>query len=122
MKLSPAQQQEQLIKYNIFPFKYRLFYRFCLFSRKILKGQILAKIHDKLAISHNLHDLRKSSKNILEVPFARSKRGAPRISIVLPKLVNNVLRNIYNHDLSIFKELIFVNINKYFLSFCKTFN
>ena len=107
---------------NLFPLKFRLFYRFCLFSYKILRGKILKNIKAQLEPSNDSYDLRSASRNIFNVPFARSKRGSLRISIFLPKLVNSVLRNVYNLDLKDFKQTILANLTLYFNSFCKAFN
>ena len=120
--LTIEDQQKLLLKFNLFPFKFRLFYRFCLFTHKILNGRILKNIKAQLVSSDDTYDLRTGSRNIFVVPFARSKRGSLRISIFLPKLVNNVFRFMFNLDIKDFKISILSNISTYFNSFCKTFN
>ena len=120
--LSIDEQQKLLTNLNLFPLKFRLFYRFCLFSYKILRGNILKNIKAQLEPSNDLHDLRSASRNIFNVPFARTMRGSLRISIFLPKIVNNVFRHVFNLDLKDFKQSILSNLSSYFNSFCKAFN
>ena len=71
--LDLEEQQKALCKLNLFPFKYRIFYRFCLFSYKILRGKIMKNINSNLVRSDVTYELRENTRNILDVPFARKK-------------------------------------------------
>lgn len=58
--LTVSEQQMQLSLFNLFPFKYRLFYRFSIFSYKIMNGIILKNILTNKFCS-NKHGLRDAS-------------------------------------------------------------
>ena len=87
-----------------------------------LRGNILKDIKAQLQPSNDLHDLRSATRNIFNVPFASTRRGSLRISVFLPKIVNNVFRNAFNLDLKDFKHSILSNLSLYFNSFSKAFN
>ena len=116
----PCEDQQTVLKpLNLLPFKYRLLLRFSLFSHKIMNGEILNDIKAKLTPSVNVCNTRASTRNIFMVPFSRSHCGGKRISIFLPIMVNNVLRNSSNLVLREFKEFILTNISNLFLKFSK---
>jgi len=105
--LTIEQQHSVLAPHRLFPYNYRLFFRFSIFSHKILNGVILKTI--KIDDSEIKYVLRPSSKNILVVPFSRTTRGSKRISIYVPKLVNSVLKFSYSLSLSNFKNHLLSN-------------
>ena len=116
----PCEDQQTVLKpLNLLPFKYRLLLRFSLFSHKIMNGEILNDIKAKLTPSVNVCNTRAGTRNIFMVPFSRSHCGGKRISIFLPIMVNNVLRNSSNLVLREFKEFILTNISNLFLKFSK---
>ena len=94
--LTVESQQELLEPLNLMPFKYRLFYRFSLFSHKILNKHFLLNISDLLKPIVKTYSTREKNTNLFEIPLILSKSGAKRISIVLSMMVNKVLRNSTN--------------------------
>ena len=100
------------------PLKYRYFYRFCIFSYKIINKQILETIHNSLKTNNNLnYGLRESSQSIFLIPFCKSNKNSKRLSIILPKLVNYVLKNSINHLFRDFKSSLFSNLETYYKIF-----
>jgi hypothetical protein len=90
--LTVESQQELLEPLNLMPFKYRLFYRFSLFSHKILNKHFLLNISDLLKPIVKTYSTREKNTNLFEVPLILSNSGAKRISVVLSMMVNKVLR------------------------------
>ena len=71
VKLNRLLIKDQLILLKLFsllPFQYRSFYRFSLFSYKILNRQILFNFSDRLSFKDNIHCTRESARNIY-VPY-----------------------------------------------------
>jgi hypothetical protein len=115
--LTVESQQELLEPLNLIPFKYRLFYRFCLFSHKILNKHFLLNISDLLKLIVKSYSTREKNTNLFEIPLILSNSGAKRISIVLSIMVNNVLRNSTNSSFKDFSEYILSNLHSLFLKF-----
>ena len=86
-----------------------------------MNGFILKNIFANLKFCTNEHGLRETSRNILEVPFVQSTKAAKRISILLPKFINGVIRAASNLNFTDFKKLILQNINIYFTRFLNIF-
>lgn len=82
-----------------------------------MNGVILKNIFTNLKFCTNEHGLRETSRNILEMPIVRSTKSAKRISIILPKFINGVIRTATNLNFTDFKKLILQNINIYFTRF-----
>lgn len=122
INLHDVEQNKQLdiLKpYFLLPFKYRLFFRFCLFSYKILNKQILNNILNSLKLNENPCNLREFGRDIYCVPFSGTNKGNKRISIYLTKLVNKILRNSFNLNLIDFENFLLLNIDSLFLKFEK---
>jgi hypothetical protein len=115
--LTVESQQELLEPLNLMPFKYRLFYRFSLFSHKILNKHFLLNISDLLKPIIKTYCTREKNTNIFEIPLILSNSGAKRISIVLSMMVNKVLRNSTNLSFKDFSEYILSNLHFLFLKF-----
>jgi hypothetical protein len=134
-------QYSLLKKFNLFPYKYRVFYRLSLFMYKIMNGNVLQHIKDRLISSDlteesttNLTRYRKrcilASQNttsfetdacLFVVPKRNTKSGELSISIFLPNFINKILKKSYDFNFSEFKFFILHNIlilySKFELSF-----
>ena len=122
INLRGVENSEHLIilkPYFLLPFKYRLFFRFCLFSYKILNNQILNNILISLKLKENPCNLRDFNRDIYCVPFSGTNKGNKRISIYLTKLVNKVLGNSFKSNLINFKNFLLNNITFLFEKFEK---
>jgi hypothetical protein len=104
------EQLSLLKQYSIMPLKYRYYYRFCIFAYKILNKQILNSFYNSLKLNFNRYGLRDSTKSTYIVPFCKSIKGNKRLSIVLPKLANLVLKNSFNHKFNDFRLSLFANL------------
>ena len=102
---SAVEQIAMLEPYNLLPFYCRMFYRLSLFSYKILRDQILPSIKADLKVSNpNFLNLRQTvDRNIFEVPLCRTIKHSRRLSCLLPKFCNKILRYSYYYKLSDFK-------------------
>jgi hypothetical protein len=114
--LSDSDQYIILKQFNLFPYKYRLFYRFCTFSYKIIKQISLLNIFNKLVHKTYTKSFRLSTLQVYELPTCKTKSGQKRLSYFLPKFVNLILKNAYNLNLIDFQQSILSNIN---ILFCK---
>ena len=112
-----AEQTLVLKDYNLMPFKYRIFFRFSIFSYKIINHFILRNIYDELVLLDNCKNLRDSTRNLYYVPSCRSKMGSKRITVCLPQLINKVIRSSYNLNFFDFKNFILNNVSVLFVKF-----
>ena len=105
------QEQHSFLKsFNLMPFKFRLFYRFSLFTHKILNNHILHNIFSLLTpTSKATHNLRDSSRNIFQESKVATKDGSKRISYILALFVNKVLRHSFNLNSKDFKLFVLEN-------------
>jgi hypothetical protein len=105
------QEQHSFLKsFNLMPFKFRLFYRFSLFTHKILNNHILHNIFSLLTpTSKATHNLRDSSRNIFQESKVSTKDGSKRISYILALFVNKVLRHSFNLNSKDFKLFVLEN-------------
>ena len=92
-------QLKTLEELRIYPFKIRLFYRLNIFCYKIVNKQILINFYNKLVFNDQL-SFRK--RELVHVPFERTKGGPTRLSIFLPNFINNVLKNSFNLNINDF--------------------
>jgi hypothetical protein len=65
--LTVESQQELLEPLNLMPFKYRLFYRFPLFSHEILNRHFLLNISDLLKPIVKTYSAREKNTNIFDI-------------------------------------------------------
>ena len=98
------------------PFKYCLFFRFSLFSHKILDRYFLLNISDLLETYCKNVNTRAKKNNIFVTTLVTSKSGVKRISILLSIMVNKVLRNSTNLSTNL-TEYILTNLHLLFLKF-----
>jgi len=108
-------QLSLLSTYNLLPFKCRLFYRFSIFSYKIIHKSIMSGFQ----LTLNSHDYLTRNHNIYVVPESNSALCAKRLSVFLPKLVNYVLRLSINHCFKDFKNSLIANLADYYSKFEK---
>ena len=114
----PLEEQARVLTdYNLMPFKYRLFYRFSIFSYKIINRFILHNINDELVQLDNSKNLRDATRNLYYVPSCRTMMGAKRISVCLPQLINKVMRSSFNLNFCDFKNFILDNLSILFVKF-----
>jgi hypothetical protein len=112
------EQPAILTPLNLFPFKYRLLYRFSLFSYRILNNHILKDVRGKLEKKSYTREFRPSiTTYIFDEPFCRTIFGSKRISFFLTKFVNKVIKTSYTENFSIFKRYILDNISELFVLF-----
>ena len=115
--LSESEQFDVLKQYNLFPYKYRLLYRFSTFSYKILKQCLLVNIFTKLIPKVYKRSLRSTTSLIYVIPICKTNLGQKRLSFFLPKFVNLILKHSYNLSFNDFKKAILSNIVVYFEKF-----
>ena len=119
--LTESEALSRLKPLNLLPFKCRLFYRFSLFSFKLLNNQILPNIFCKFEVICSSYNLRESSKNLVGLPFSRTMTGAKRLSYSIPIFVNKIIRSSFNLCLKDFKSFIMQNFliifNKFYQAF-----
>jgi len=115
------EQQNILIKYNLMPYRYRLFYRFSLFSFKILNHEILPHIFSQLTPYSSSRELRESSKSIFHVPKPLNKHSERCLSYALAIFVNKILKNSFKHCFKDFKISLLENISILFPKFALVF-
>ena len=113
-KLSLQDQLARLSVYNLFPYKYRAFFRLCIFFRKIMSNLILPQFLESLEpIKYKL----RNNDNIYMVPKSRTLAGSHRISIFLPECINVIIRNSYMISLSDFKTFVIFNLSNFYEMF-----
>ncbi len=117
--LTLEDQQEKLKPLNILPYRYRLLFRFSLFSYKIVNNFILNDIKNILKPIVKAANTRATSSNLYEVPLVLSYCGCKRISLSLTTLMNKVLKNFTNLTLKDFKDIILGNLSLLYLKFSK---
>ena len=98
---------------NIMPC--RLFYKFPLFSHKILNKFFLLKISNLLKPVEKTVNTRSHSSNLFIIPLVLSHAGSKRTSIVLTIMINKVLRNSTN--LNIYDVITYINFFQKFSKF-----
>ena len=76
-----------------------------------MNGEIINNIKNTLVPSTNLCNTRAVTRNLYIVPFSRSQCGGKRLSIVLPIMLNKVLRFSSNLAMKDFKEFMLSNIS-----------
>ena len=123
--LSYDNQLSILKDVNILPFKIRLFYRFSLFSYKLLNSNCLLKIcksfeYNQNSISYN-YNLRNQDSKIVNIINRRTKSGDKCLSFILSKFVNNIIKHSYNLNLKDYKSCIFSNLLNQFNLFNDSF-
>jgi hypothetical protein len=112
--LTLQDQLKRLSIYNIFPYKYRAFFRLCIFFRKIMSNVILSQFFESLEpIKYKL----RNNDNLYMVPKSRTLAGSHRISIFLPECINVIIRNSYMISLSDFKTFVIFNITNFYEMF-----
>ena len=114
--LSLLDQSYNLKFMNIMPYKYRLFYRFCIFSFKIMNGIFLNNINDTLALKPNLVDsdrvLKCDMNKFVEIVISRTVSGDRKLSLFLSKFINKFLKNSFLESFIPFKRYIMNNIDE----------
>ena len=98
---------------NIMPYRYRLFYRFSIFSYKIMNNVFLPSICESITIDSSLGtSLSLRSAKIVKTIITRTKAGERKLSFFLSNFVNNVLKFLLNMNFRDFKTAIMVNIDE----------
>ena len=113
--LTLPEQAKMLEQQNIFvmPFVYRLFHRFCIFSHKILNGVFLSDILNCLKIvTQPSRVLRSVETNFVNTIITRTKSGERKLSFFLSNFVNSFLKNLCLNNMSSFKKIITVHLDK----------
>ena len=117
--LSLEDQQSKLKPLNILPFRYRLLFRFSIFSYKIVNKFILNNIFSLLKPNESVANTRKTSSNLYDVPIVVSNKGSRRISIVLANTMNKVLKTYTNLSFKDFKEAVLSSLSLLYIKFSK---
>ena len=123
------QQYILLSEMNILPFRYRLFYRFSIFSFKIMNELYLENI--KARVCHlsnkNIRPQRTASlnkyiqKNIMDVITTRTKSGEHSLSFFLISFINLVIKDSFLLEFTLYKKFISTNFSNLFDSFSQLF-
>lgn len=115
--LPPCEQQSLLEPHGLFSFYFRMFYRFSLFSYRVLNGTILGDLGGGLKFRPQVKGLREGTRGLVTVPFSRTTRGLRRISVFLPKFVNLVIRRAYGLSFSDYKAFVLDGLSGLFDKF-----
>ena len=123
---SPLNLDSQLAilgKFNLMPFKMRIFYRLSLFSYKILNKQFLVNIFDSVAfVAQETNDKHRSQYySYCNMPRWSTYAGMKRLSYFLPNFVNVVIKHTYTSKLSDYKLYILKNFKNLYNNFCQIF-
>ncbi len=95
---------------NLFPYKFRIIFRFSIFCFKILNKIILKDFFSDLKLNLNVKNTRCKTRNIFNVPHSLTVKSGKRLSIYLPQLVKKVIRHSYYLEFKDFKKYIFYSI------------
>jgi hypothetical protein len=96
-----------LSEFEILPYKYRCFFRLCIFFHKIMNDNILNEL--KKSLKPIVYQCRYNN-NLYTVPKGRTLAGTRRISIFLPECMNVIFRNSYMIRLRDFRNFIIFNL------------
>ena len=130
LKCQTLDQQYSLLSgMNILPYRYRLFYRFSIFSFKIMNELYLENI--KARVCHlsnkNIRPQRTASlnkyiqKNIMDVITTRTKSGEHSLSFFLVSFINFVIKDSFLLEFPFYKKFISINFSNLFDSFNNLF-
>ena len=117
--LNIFEQKSLLLKYNILPYKMRIFSRISIFCFKVAKNLILRNFYNNLIFKNALYF---RNREIVLVPDIRTKAGRSTFTYFLPRLINLILRNSLNFSLREFKHNLFDNMQIFFTIFENFFN
>lgn len=112
-------QQSKLKPLNILPFRYRLLFRYSIFSYKIVNKLILNNIFSLLKPIVKVANTRQTSSNLYEVPIIVSNKCSKRLSIVLATMINKVLKTYTNLIFKDFKEAVLSSLPLLYIKFSK---
>ena len=84
---------------------------FVLSHIQILKQFSLLNIFNKLVHKTYTKSFRLSTLQVYELHTCKTKSGQKRLSNLLPKFVNSILKNAYNLNLTDFQQSSLSNIN-----------
>ena len=112
-------QQSKLKPLNILPFRYRLLFRYSIFSYKIVNKLILNNIFSLLKPIVKVANTRQTSSNLYEVPIVVSNKGSKRLSIVLATMINKVLKTYTNLIFKVFKKAVLSSLPLLYIKFSK---
>jgi hypothetical protein len=115
---SLGDQQSKLKPLNI-DFRYRLLFRYSIFSYKIVNKLILNNIFSPLKPIVKVANTRQTSSNLYEVPIVVSNKGSKRLSIVLATMINKVLKTYTNLIFKDFKEAVLSSLPLLYIKFSK---
>ena len=113
-------QKNLLFRFNILPFKMRIFNRLNIFCYKILNQQILINNFFQKLKFKNASFFR--NRELLEVPDIRSNLGRTTFNYFLPKFVNTILKNSFNLNMKDFSQYFFTNLSINYKIFANNFN
>jgi hypothetical protein len=114
--LSLDDQARLLKEHNILPFKYRYFYRICIFSFNIMNNKILNNIRAKLKFRQEFRF--RNINTIVELDkIEKTKFGSHRLSVFLVNFINKVIKFSFQLDLKLFKQSMMENISINFKNF-----
>ncbi len=82
-----------------------------------MNGEILKSFKDSLVESKNSYELRVSTQSAYKIPLCKSAKGNKRLSIILPKLINLVLKDSINLKFCDFKNSLLSSLKIYFETF-----
>ena len=99
---------------NILPYRYRLFYRFSIFSFKIMNNIYLENIKTRVChhVDMNVRPQRTASlnkyiqKNIVNAIITRTKSGEQCLSVFLISFINSVIKDTFLLEFSKYKSFI----------------
>ena len=115
--LDDNQQFNVLKPINLFPFKFRLLYRFSLFSYKILNKTILTNIYQRLKFRSYDRSLRNIS--VLNIFVCKTSCGYKRLTYFLSKFVNKIVKFSFQLEVKDFKNFILTNLINFYEQFNK---
>ena len=114
---------------NILPYRYRLFYRFSIFSFKIMNNTYLENIKTRVChyVDANVRPQRTASlnkyiqKNIMDAIITRTKSGEHCLSVFLISFINSVIKDTFLLEFSNYKTFIRTNFHTISANFITLF-
>ncbi len=99
--------------------KYLLLKIYSVKSVCLIKFSVYCSILSLLKPTESVANTRKTTSNLYDVPIVVSNKGSGRISIVLAKTINKVLKTYTNLNFKDFKEAVLSSLSLLYIKFSK---
>ena len=99
-----VKQRSILEKFGLLPILLRFFVKLNMFSYKILMNLLLNKFHANIEFKYSTLYRESRYSEVVKVPNLISNPGRSSFSFFLPKFVNIVIKNAFNHSMKDSKD------------------